>query len=319
MRLALPETVYRITPLRWLLAATVWRWLERESGRPEPDTFGSPNYAYGKVTDLHPDLKVTTETTETPYVCCGYCSAAMACRTARTGLSSSMGSTAHGIRNAGGRPHDNGNNASELRTGSKEAHNVTLKSIAISEIPNRLRDGFAVTVGLQYAELPDYLKVQGNDFGHACCLFGWKESGDYVGFFDPLWPQDARGAWAKWSDVKSALWSDGNHSTTTVKLSEPDEPEPEPDKPPEPKPVPPAPGYDVGYRKGVGDGRNAMADEVFASWIAPAAQHAAGRWNSAKWDEASWVQLPLPLKAVVESGTAPEFDKARWAASLWLN
>lgn len=316
MRLALPLSVYRITPLRWLLSVTAWRLLERDSGRPEADTFGSPNYKYGKVTDLHPDLKVTTQTTETPYVCCGYCSAAMACRCARSGLSTSMSKTAHPIRSAAGRPHDNGNNASELRAGANEAWDVTLKSIAISEIPNRLREGYAVTIGLQYAELPDYLKVQGNDFGHACCLFGWKEDGDYAGFFDPLWPQDARGAWAKWTDVKAALWSDGNHSTTTVKQTE--TPDPEPEKPPEPKPLPPAPGYDVGYRRGVEDGRNLMADEVFASWFQPE-QHGNGRWDVSEWDEGKWVQLPVPLKAVAESGTPAAFDKARWTASLWLN
>jgi hypothetical protein len=317
MRLALPLSVYRVTPLRWLLSVTVWRLLERESGTNEPDTYGSPNYKYGKVTDLHPDLKVTTETSETPYVCCGYCSAAMACRTARTGLSTSMSKTAHPIRSAAGRPHDNGNNASELRNGAKEAHGVTLSSIAISEIPNRLREDYAVTVGLQYAELPDYLKVQGNDFGHACCLFGWKEDGDYVGFFDPLWPQDARGAWAKWTDVKAALWSDGNHSTTKVKLT-PAEPEPEPDKPPEPKPLPPAPGYDVGYAKGKTDGSNAAHDAVFASWLIPTAV-SGGVWDSAVWDHAAWSVIPIPVAAVAASAKPAKWSLHNWAGGKWVN
>jgi len=178
-----------------------------------------PDYKYGKVTGLTPDLTVVSERSEDPMVCCGYCSAHMAARTAKSGLSSSMTNEAHKIRSAGGRPHDYGNNAGELRTGAKEALGVTLKSVSIADIPGRLRDGFAVTIGVDYQDVPDWLCTQGGSFGHAVCLFGWKEDGDYVGWFDPLYDQGARGAWAKWSEVKPALWSDGNHSTTTVKLT----------------------------------------------------------------------------------------------------
>jgi len=173
-----------------------------------------PDYKYGKVTSsqIYPDLTVMSERSESPMVCCGYCSAGMACRTARTGLENKMSATAHPIRSKGGRPHDAGSNATELRNGAKAAHGITLDSVAISEIPNILRAGKSVEIACDYADLPSYLKVQSGSFGHSVMLYGWKEDGDYVGFFDPLWPQDARGAWAKWSDIKPALWSDGQHN-----------------------------------------------------------------------------------------------------------
>jgi hypothetical protein len=151
-------------------------------------------------------------------VCCGYCSAHMACITARTGLSTSMKNEAHAIRAAGGRPHNAGNKASELRDGASKALGVTLKSVAVADIPARLRAGFAVVIADQYAKLPSYLKVQSNDFGHANVLFGWDEADDRVGFFDPLWTQGARGAWAPWTSIIPALWANGNHSTTTARL-----------------------------------------------------------------------------------------------------
>jgi hypothetical protein len=176
-----------------------------------------PEYRYGKVTGLVPDLTVTSERSESPMVCCGYCSAQMAARTAKAGVSALMTNEAHAIRRAGGRPHNNGNRAGELIIGAKEALNVTLRSVAIDDIPQRLKDGFAVVAGVQYADLADWLKVQTNDFGHAVCLFGW-QAGDQAGFFDPLWTQGARGAWTPWSTIKRALWPNGNHSTTTVKL-----------------------------------------------------------------------------------------------------
>src|SRR6187402_3334103 len=139
-----------------------------------------PEYRHGKVTGLFPDLTVVSERSETPMVCCGYCSAHMACLTARTGLSTSMKNEAHAIRAAGGRPHNWGNKASELRDGAKAALGVTLKSVAVADIPARLRAGFAVVVAVQYSKLPSYLKVQSNDFGHADLLFGWDEADDRV-------------------------------------------------------------------------------------------------------------------------------------------
>jgi hypothetical protein len=195
--------------LRWW-----WRLREADTGIASGDTFGSPNYKYGKVGK---SLRVVSETVETPYVCCGYCSAHMAARTADSSVGERMQDEAHEIRSAGGRSHNNGNNAQELRDGAIEAVGVTLSAIAVDEIPDRLRAGYACTAGLQYAKLPDYLKIQNNDFGHAVCLYGWKDDGgEFIGFYDPLWPQDADGAWAKWSDVKRALWGDGNHSTTVA-------------------------------------------------------------------------------------------------------
>ena len=98
-----------------------------------------PEYRYGKVTDQPVDLTVVSERSESPMVCCGYCSAHMAARTAKAGLSTRMENEAHAIRKAGGRPHNHGNTASELRNGAQIALGVTLKSIAIDDIPARLR------------------------------------------------------------------------------------------------------------------------------------------------------------------------------------
>jgi hypothetical protein len=177
-----------------------------------------PEYRYGQVTGLFPDLAVVSERGETPMVCCGYCSAHMACRTSRLGLSASMLEEAHEIRAAGGRPHNAGSKASELRAGAKDALGITLASIAIADIPDRLRNGFAVVASLQYRLLPAWLRVQANDFGHSATLYGWNEPDDQAGYFDPLWDQDARGAWAPWAQIAQALWANGNHSTTIVRL-----------------------------------------------------------------------------------------------------
>jgi len=96
---------------------------------------------------------------------------------------------------------------------------VVLKSVAVADIPDRLRKGFAVTVGLDFGDLPSWLKVQSNDFGHACCLFGWDEANDRAGFFDPLWDQGARGAWVPWTQITPALWPNGSHSSTIARYS----------------------------------------------------------------------------------------------------
>jgi hypothetical protein len=194
-----------------------WWWIlrQRDSETAPEDTFGSPSYKYGKVDNA---LRVVTQTSETPYVCCGYCSTHMAARTAKAGLSDRMQEEAHSIRAAGGRPHDSGSNAQELRDGAAEAIGVTLYAVTVDEVPDRVRAGYACEIAVQYGDLPDYLKIQGNDFGHSVCLFGWKEDGQMVGFFDPLWPQGAQGAWAKWSDVRRAMWGDGNHSSTIAIL-----------------------------------------------------------------------------------------------------
>ena len=176
-----------------------------------------PEYRYGKVTGLFPDLTVVSERSESPMVCCGYCSAHMASICAKAGLSSLMKNEAHAIRKAGGRPHNNGSRASELRAGASKALGVTLKSVAITDIPDRLRKGYAVEVAVQYGKLPGWLKVQTNDFGHSGVLFGWDEKNDRAGYYDPLWTQGARGAWVPWVSIKAALWENGNHNTTVVK------------------------------------------------------------------------------------------------------
>jgi len=180
-----------------------------------------PEYNKGKVTGTYPELTVISERSETPMVCCGYCSTHMACRTAKSGLTKSMKNEAHMIRAQGGRPHNYGSKASELRAGAQAALGITLKSVAIADIPDRLRKGFAVVAAVQYREMPGPLKVQTNDFGHSVCLFGWRESDDCCGVFDPLWSQGAAGAWSPWSNFNDALWANGNHSTTIVRLLPP--------------------------------------------------------------------------------------------------
>jgi hypothetical protein len=208
---------------RWKVRA-LWRLSERDSGRPEGDIKGSPSsFPYGKVSGLDPDLRVITEVGETPYVCCGYCATHMAAWTAREGLSVSMFNEAHDIRSAAGRSHNSGSNATELRNGASEALGIELEAIATSEIRDQLIDGFAVSASLQYADLPDYLKVQGGDFGHGVCLYGYRADDDLVGYFDPLWPQGAQGAWTRWRDLEPSLWSDGNHSTTITRWATPPE------------------------------------------------------------------------------------------------
>lgn len=321
IRLALPLSIYRVSPVRAILAGTVWKWMERESG---PDTTGSgksaPDYNYGKVTGLSPDLLIMTETTESPYVCCGYCSAGMACNVVKPSLSDKMGDVAHPIRNQGGRPHNNGNNAGELRTGAKSAFNITLKSIAISEIKERLAQGYAVTIGLQYAQLPGYLKVQGGDFGHACVLYGiqQREDDDRVGFFDPLWPQGARGAWARWADVKAALWGDGNHSTTTVLYDAPPPPQNEPDCPDCPVEVVGKVDVDAIQRAAVGWYQSELLRETYAWSKNPTgirAPFAVGDvaalvenepWGVGKWNQTTWYLRPI-------SADAGRWNEATWA------
>lgn len=224
-------------PYRWRLLRPLyllaWRIREREvqdaGTPPEPETRGAPQYKRGKVTGLVPDLTVITETTESPWVCCGYCSAGMAAWTASEPVSHSMSAAAHPIRSAGGRPHDNGSRASELRDGAKGAHGVKLEALAVAEIRDVLRDGFAVVVNLDYAQLPSWLRVQGGSFGHSCTLYGIQD--ELVGFFDPLWPEGARGAWATWEEIKGALWGDGEHSGTTTRWGDP--PPPPAEEPPE--------------------------------------------------------------------------------------
>ena len=67
--------------------------------------------------------------------------------------------------------------------GASEALGIDLEAIATSEIRDQLEAGYAVSASLQYADLPDYLKVQGGDFGHGVCLYGYKASDDLVGYF----------------------------------------------------------------------------------------------------------------------------------------
>ena len=171
------------------------------------------NYLHGKVVSPL-GLTVITETREKPWVCCGYCSAHMACWTAKEGVSKDMFQEAHDIREAAGRPHPAGSKASELKAGALQAIGVTLETISKSGIITSLREGYTVTVSLQYAQLPGYLRNQSNDFGHSSVLHGWRD-GNFIGYYDPLWQQGAAGAWAPWTDIDQSLWDSG-HLTTTV-------------------------------------------------------------------------------------------------------
>jgi hypothetical protein len=195
---------------------------------------GPDRYQHGKVPATI--LSVTTETSERPYVCCGYSSAQMAARTAKAGVSSDLKREGHAIRSKGGRRHNAGSNPTELLNGLQRALGVDVDPVTTSSIPGRLRAGYAVVAPLEYARLPEYLKVQGGSFGHSVCLFGWRADshGDLVGYFDPLWSQGAAGAWARWSEVAHALWSSGS-LTTKAKV------------PPPPPPAPPAPSVTLRY------------------------------------------------------------------------
>jgi hypothetical protein len=188
---------------------------------PSQGAGGPDRYRYGKVPATI--LTVTSETVERPYVCCGYSSAQMAARTAKAGVSADLKHEGHAVRSRSGRPHNAGSNPTELRNGLRAALGVDVDSIAKSAVPGRLRGGYAVVAALDYGPLPEYLKVQGGNFGHSVCLFGWREDGNYAGYFDPLWPQGAQGAWAKWSDIDQALWSSG-HNTTKPKYVPPVQP-----------------------------------------------------------------------------------------------
>jgi hypothetical protein len=173
------------------------------------------SYPYGKVPSSVGT--VISERFETPMVCCGYCSTQFACRAAKAGFSSNGKLEGHKIRAAGGRKHNAGSTAAEQRLGARRAYGVTLTGIGRAGVPARIRQGFAVTVSIQYAKLPSYLKVQSNDFGHCVTLKGYRkdDTGSWVGFFDPLWLQGSQGTWVKWSDIDQALWDNGHNTTTT--------------------------------------------------------------------------------------------------------
>jgi hypothetical protein len=153
-------------------------------------------------------------------VCCGYCSGVILARSARAGVGSDGRTYGHRIRAAGGRAHWAGNTATELQRGLLGALGVATVGVTRAGALVRVRAGYAVAVSLTYAELPDYLKIQANDFGHCVTLKGHRvtDGVTYVGFFDPLWAQGEQGAWARWTDIGPALWDTG-HTSTTVKYS----------------------------------------------------------------------------------------------------
>jgi hypothetical protein len=340
---------YRIP---WLRPLFLWWWRihERDVLDARETTGGkaAPDYEHGKVTGLRPDLVVITETTESPYVCCGYCSAAMAVRAARQGTPTNMAGAAHPIRSQGGRPHDNGSRASELRDGARRAWDVELDPLARDEIPGRLRAGYAVVVNLDYADLPGWLKTQGGSFGHSSLLFGWREDGDLVGYFDPLYGQGARGAWAPWGSIKPALWGDGEHSSTVERW----DPEPEPEPPPTPAPEPvPEPTYtleevavlvELAAERAVTISGDVLVG-AWLAWLRAPRSTLADRWGAGAWadpeaeleesidaDEeldpcgpgapASWSRGPLlpPVRDALGAMFVPaSWDGSAWRAGAW--
>ena len=188
------------------------------------------SYPYGKGPASW--ATVITESFERPMVDCGYCSTQFASRTARAGISANGKSEGHRIRALGGRAHWAGSNASEQRVGAKKALAVDFVAITKAAVVARVKQGFAVTVALQYIKLPSYLKVQTNDFGHCSTLYGARTEGGvvYLGYFDPLYAQGSQGTWTKWADIDQALW-DGGHNTTVKKFVAPTPPKPsEPDE-----------------------------------------------------------------------------------------
>jgi hypothetical protein len=102
---------------------------------------------------------------------------------------------------------------------------VDVDEVSKGSVMGRLRAGYAVVASISYGSLPEYLKVQGGDFGHSVTLRGYRKDGstEYIGYFDPLWPQGSQGAWTKWSDIDQALCSSG-HNTTKVKYVPPTPP-----------------------------------------------------------------------------------------------
>jgi hypothetical protein len=174
------------------------------------------SYPYGKVPSSVGT--VISERFETPMVDCGYCSTQFAARASRTGISSNGKVEGHVIRARGGRAHNAGSTSAEQRLGVRRGFNVTVTGITKSAILARVKQGFTVTVSLQYVKLPAYLKVQTNDFGHCVALKGYSGSGGgvLIGYFDPLYLQGSQGSWARWADLQKAIWDSG-HNTTTVK------------------------------------------------------------------------------------------------------
>jgi hypothetical protein len=178
------------------------------------------SYPYGKVPSSI--AVVVSERFERPMVDCGYCSGQMVLRSTRAGIGADGKIEGHVIRAKGGRPHWAGNTSSELRQGCANAYGVNLLGISKEAVLARVRQGYAVAVSLTYRQLPSYLKVQVNDFGHCVMLKGHRvtDGVTYVGYFDPLYEQGSQGSWARWSDVEPALWSTG-HSTNTTKYVPP--------------------------------------------------------------------------------------------------
>lgn len=178
------------------------------------------SYPYGKVPSSI--ATVISERFERPMVCCGYCSGQNVIRSATGGIGTDGSVEGHRMRAAGGRPHWAGNTSAELRQGASVAYGVNLLGISKDAVLPRVRQGFAVACSLTYAKLPGYLKVQVNDFAHCVMLKGHRavDGIDYVGYFDPLFDQGSQGTWARWDDIKEALWSTG-HSTSTVKYVPP--------------------------------------------------------------------------------------------------
>ena len=178
------------------------------------------SYPYGKV----PSSKgtIVSERFEKPMVDCGYCSAQMAARTSRAGVSSNGKTEGHKMRGSAGRPHWNGSNSTELRRGLDNVLNVNVNGISKGDVLSRVKQGFGVVVSLTYTSLPGYLKTQLGDFGHSVFVFAHRVEGgrDYVGWFDPLYEQGSQATWARWTDVDQALWSTG-HNTTTKKYVPP--------------------------------------------------------------------------------------------------
>jgi hypothetical protein len=161
---------------------------------------------------------VISERFEAPMVCCGYCSTQFAARAAKSGISSNGKVEGHAIRKAGGRAHNAGSNAGEERTGAKKALSLTLTGINKSAILARVKAGYTVTVSVRYQKLPSYLKVQSNDFGHKISLKSFRMGKDgrhYLGFFDPLYQQGSQGTWAKWIDIRDAIYDTGHNTTIT--------------------------------------------------------------------------------------------------------
>lgn len=144
-----------------------------------------------------------------PWIECSTCSAAMAAHWHKPSVDATL-ATAHRIRSAAEKPHSGGLTPAEVKEGLHDALGLNAAYVAKSDIPAKVRAGYAVIVPLNAGSLPSHLRRWQPNFagGHSICLVGVSSSGKF-GWFDPLAPAGYSGEWVNWSDIDQAVWSSG--------------------------------------------------------------------------------------------------------------